>query len=215
MVRAALLLFALIGAILVIAAACDGTDDVVITVEGVSEGQESTRPLTITYSASDGTDSNPNVSAELNGEAFASGGMVVDVGEYVLVVTAEATSGEQAGKTISFKIVPPLPGVDVVLTEWSITGEEGESLEALPSGQLLLKVHNDGTTVHQFAIWKGGQVEGDRVEGGTLVAMTEFIQPGDVAMLQADLEPADHVLICPIPGHTALGMHTEAAVSRP
>ena len=215
MVRAAPLLLALIGAILVFAAACGGGNDPVIIVEGVSEGQEPTGPLTVTYSASDDTDTNPSVSAKLNGEAFASGDEVSDVGEYVLVVTAEVATGKQAKKTISFKIVPPLPGVDVALTEWSITGEEGRPLKALPSDEVLLTVHNDGTMVHKLAIWEGEKVVGDRVEGGTFVAETGFIEPGDVTTLQADLEPADHVLICPIPGHTALGMHTKAAVSGP
>lgn len=183
---------------------------------GVSEGQESTSPLTITYSASDDTDTNPGVSAKLNGEAFASGDEVSDVGEYVLVVTAEGVSGKETEKTISFKIVPPPPdGIALVLTKRSITAEEGESLKALPSGDVRFDVRNDGKTVHAFAIYRGGDLDGDSIAGGTLVAQTKNIRAGETVTLQESLEPGDYWLVCPIPGHTALGMNAQLTVDAP
>ena len=218
MVRAALRPFALIVAVLVVAAACihgDGLDPEII-VEGVGEGAESTSPLTITYSASDDTDTNPSVSAKLDGEAFASGDEVIDVGEYVLVVTAKGVSGKQAEKTISFKIVPPPPdGIAVVLTEWSITGEEGKSLKPLPGGEARFDVRNDGGTVHALAIYRGGDPLGDTIDGGTLLAQTKNIQAGETARLQELLEPGYYWLVCPITGHTAAGMSAQLTVHAP
>jgi len=100
----------------------------------------------------------------------------------------------------------------LILTEWRIAGHGGEPLETLDSGPYMFEVHNEGKTIHQLAIWRGGEVVGDEVQGGTLVAETDFIQPGDVALLSLDLEPGEYLFTCPIAGHTELGMHTEVTV---
>ena len=76
-----------------------------ITVTGVTDGQQSSEALTITYSATDDTDPNPSVSATLNGEPFASGSEVSEAGEYELVVTAEDASGSQSQEEISFEVL--------------------------------------------------------------------------------------------------------------
>jgi len=78
-----------------------------ITVTGVTEGQQSSEPLTITYSATDDTDPDPSVSATLNGDAFTSGDVVSAVDQYELVVTAEDASGKESEVTINFEIVEP------------------------------------------------------------------------------------------------------------
>jgi len=76
-----------------------------ITVEGVTDGQQSSEALTITYSATDDTDPDPSVSATLNGETFASGSEVSEIGQYELVVTVEDASGNQSEVIIGFEIV--------------------------------------------------------------------------------------------------------------
>ncbi|MEE9324180.1 MAG: hypothetical protein V3U90_01305, partial [Dehalococcoidia bacterium] len=76
-----------------------------ITVEGVTDGQQSSEALTITYSATDDTDPDPSVSATLSGETFASGSEVGEIDQYELVVTAEDASGNQSEVIIGFKIV--------------------------------------------------------------------------------------------------------------
>ena len=76
-----------------------------ITISGVSDGQESSDPLTISFSATDNTDPDPDVSATLNGDSFDSDTEVSDVGEYELVVTAVDDSGNQSQETVNFEIV--------------------------------------------------------------------------------------------------------------
>lgn len=100
----------------------------------------------------------------------------------------------------------------ISLTEWAILGEGEEPVESLPSGDVMLEVHNDGAAVHQFAVWRGGEVIGDEVQGGELVAETDFISPGGMVSLDVPLEPGQYVLTCPVIGHTERGMHTDTAV---
>jgi outer membrane lipoprotein-sorting protein len=78
-----------------------------ITITGVSDGQVITSPETVTpvFSASDDTDPNPVVVATLNGDEFASGTEVSEVGEYELVVTAVDASGNEAEVVVTFEIV--------------------------------------------------------------------------------------------------------------
>ena len=68
-------------------------------------------------------------------------------------------------------------------------------------------MHNDGQTVHWFAIWRGGVVEEYQVGGGTLVAETGYKRPGEFATLDVDLDPGEYVLICPVRGHLAKGAY--------
>ncbi len=100
----------------------------------------------------------------------------------------------------------------VVFTEWSITGEGGELLKTLPTGEAVIEVHNDGEMIHQLAIWLGGKVVGDHVQGGTLVAETGHIKPGGVASLTVNLEPGNYIVVCPIPGHLTRGMHIDVPI---
>ena len=87
-------------------------------------------------------------------------------------------------------------------TEWSVTARA-----TVESGEVRFDVRNDGGGVHQFAIDKGGDLDGDTIDGGTLLAQTKNVQAGETATLLASLDPGDYWLVWPIPGHTALGRH--------
>jgi hypothetical protein len=78
-----------------------------ITITGVTEGQVVVSPDTVTpeFSATDDTDPDPTVVATLNGEAFTSGTVVSEVGEYELVMTAIDASDNEAEEEINFEIV--------------------------------------------------------------------------------------------------------------
>ena len=97
----------------------------------------------------------------------------------------------------------------LLLTEWAITGLESSITHEITVGNSALEVHNAGHTVHGFGIWRGGEVQGDQVVGGFLVAQTTYIQPGGVQALKVDLEPGEYVLVCNVRGHVARGMHAE------
>ncbi len=97
--------------------------------------------------------------------------------------------------------------VAVALSEWAVAAEA-----SVGSGEVRFDVTNDGATVHQLAVYRSGSLEGDSIDGGTLVARTGNIQAGGTDALQASLEPGDYWLVCPIPGHTASGMSTPLTV---
>ena len=105
-----------------------------------------------------------------------------------------------------------LPMDHLLLTEWKVSGLNSLLTDELTIGDSVLEVHNDGHTAHSFVIWRGGEVQGDQVVGGTLVAQTTYIQPGSVALLEVDLEPGEYMLVCGVPGHVARGMHTKVVL---
>ena len=104
---------------------------------------------------------------------------------------------------------PPPPDfeVAVALSEWAVA-----AAAAVGSGEVRFDVTNGGGIVHQLAIYRGGSLSGDSIDGGTLVARTTNIQVGGTDTLQESLEAGDYWLVCPIPGHTAFGMSAQLTV---
>ena len=100
----------------------------------------------------------------------------------------------------------------LLFTEWNIAGLNSVLSDEVQIGDSVLEVHNDGQTVHRFAIWLGGVVEGDQVVGGALIAETGYIQPGEFTTLAIDLEPGEYVLLCSVRGHLARGMYATVTV---
>ncbi len=95
----------------------------------------------------------------------------------------------------------------LLLTEWDVAGLNSGLGDEVMLGDSVLEVHNDGQTVHRLAIWRGGVLQGDQVVGGTLIAETSYIRPGELTLLEVDLEPGEYVLICSVRGHLARGMY--------
>ena len=93
------------------------------------------------------------------------------------------------------------------LTEWKVAGLGSVLENEMKAGDSVLEVHNIGQTAHRLVFWRGGEVQGDQVVGGTLVAETSYIRPGELATLHIDLEPGAYVLICSVRGHAARGMY--------
>ncbi len=95
----------------------------------------------------------------------------------------------------------------LVLNEWDVSGLGSALDNEVIAGKSVLELHNDGQTVHRFAIWHGGVVDGDQVVGGVLIAETGYIRPGEFTTLDVDLEPGEYLLLCSVRGHTARGMY--------
>ena len=76
----------------------------VITVDGVTNGENVTGNVTISFDISDDTDPDPAVNATLNGESFVSGTEINAPGEYELVIKAVDANGNEAEVTIEFEI---------------------------------------------------------------------------------------------------------------
>ena len=100
----------------------------------------------------------------------------------------------------------------LLLTEWNVSGLNSLLGDELKTGKSALELHNDGQTVHRFAIWLGGAVQGDQVVGGALIAETGYIQPGELTTLDVDLEPGEYMLLCSVRGHAARGMYATAVL---
>lgn len=111
-------------------------------------------------------------------------------------------NGDQGGPT-----PPPDFTVAVSLDEWTVAAASSAG-----SGEVRFDVTNEGGATHQFAIYRGGSLSGDSIDGGTLIARTGNIQARRSFALQASLEPGDYWLVCPIRGHTASGMSTQLTV---
>ena len=132
----------------------------------------------------------------------------VMVGVLALLLVAGACKGEPT-KPPEPTDTPDCGDGDnpVSLAEWSVTAQASTG-----RGENRFCISNDGGTVHQLAIYRGGSLSGDTIDGGTLLAQTNNIRAGEATTLQESLEPGDYWLVCPIPGHTAAGMHAQLAV---
>lgn len=75
-----------------------------ITVVGVSNGDNITGNVTITFTVTDDTDPEPAVNATLNKVTFISGTEISEPGEYELEVKAVDAGGNEAEATIEFEI---------------------------------------------------------------------------------------------------------------
>ena len=84
----------------------EDTTPPVITITGVSDGEQSTG-VTIVFSAADDVDSvsDLTVTATLNGDVFTSGTMVSVAATYKLKITAADKSGNEAEAEVEFEIV--------------------------------------------------------------------------------------------------------------
>ena len=128
----------------------------------------------------------------------------VMVGLLALLLVAGACNGDSEDPKPPG---PPPPEVPVSLAEWTVAVEA-----PVGSGEVRFAVRNDGGTVHQLAVYRGGSLAGDAIEGGTLIARTRNIEAGGTLALEAPLEPGQYWLVCPIAGHTASGMSAELTV---
>ncbi len=83
----------------------------VISLTGVNEGDLTNKPVTPIFSA---TDTHlGQVTATLDGAAFASGTAVSDEGDHVLVVTANDTAGNSSSQTVHFTIDVTQPAISI------------------------------------------------------------------------------------------------------
>ena len=111
-------------------------------------------------------------------------------------------------------------GIGATEADYSITLDESSA----SAGEVTFDVTNEAEQPHEFVVFKTdlaedqlptddeGNVdeEGDGVE---LVDELEDIAPGDEPSLTVDLDAANYVIICNLPGHYKQGMHASFTVS--
>jgi uncharacterized cupredoxin-like copper-binding protein len=111
-------------------------------------------------------------------------------------------------------------GIGVTEVDYSINVDE----DTAPAGDVTFDIQNDAGQIHEFVVFKtdlapdalpvdaDGNVD-EAGEGVELVDEIEDIAPGDTPSLTVNLDAANYVIICNIPGHYAQGMHTPFVVS--
>jgi len=123
-----------------------------------------------------------------------------------------STDAAAAGETVS-----------VSLNQWTIT----PTATTVPSGAVTFDVTNDGTMTHEFVVLqtataaseipiKSFEGETDRINedtAGTNVGETGDMEAGISQTLKLDLAPGHYVLVCNLPSHYGLGMHTDFTVA--
>jgi uncharacterized cupredoxin-like copper-binding protein len=133
--------------------------------------------------------------------------------------SSSSTSGaaEPAGTTTA----PAVPG-QVAVSEKDF--EISLASTSAPAGKVTFSVANDGPSTHEFVVFKTDldadqlptDSKGDADEEGTGVTHIDEIE--DIAAgtsdntLEVDLKAGSYVLICNLPGHYKLGMHTAFTV---
>ncbi len=91
---------------------------------------------------------------------------------------------------------------------------------SVAAGDVTLDVKNAGAIAHDIRVIKtdlapdklpvaGGQVDESQVD---VVGKIDTVKPGSSQQLQVKLQPGHYVIICNVPGHYQLGMHTEFTV---
>ena len=77
------------------------------------------------------------------------------------------------------------------------------SEDSYSAGTYTFEVTNTGNMPHDFVV----------EQGGSDVAATEVLQPGQSATLEVALEPGDYVFYCSVGAHRAAGMEFPVTVS--
>ncbi|MGY1764358.1 cupredoxin domain-containing protein [Geodermatophilus sp. SYSU D00779] len=89
----------------------------------------------------------------------------------------------------------------------TVSVTEGEmfielSEDSYSAGTYTFEVTNDGRMPHDFVV----------EQGGSDVAATEVLQPGQSATLEVDLTPGEYVFYCSVGAHRAAGMEVAVTV---
>lgn len=100
------------------------------------------------------------------------------------------------------------------IDEWSVAVSE----QRAKAGKVTFTVKNAGKTNHEFVVLRTDKPadqlgSGNRVSESGNVGETGDIAAGKTKSVTLDLKPGHYSLVCNLPGHYKLGMHTDFTVS--
>ena len=108
--------------------------------------------------------------------------------------------------------------LQVVLKEWSITGDTGAAIPSVKAGEVNFDVRNDGNVPHELVVIKTDtdpanlpRKDGDADESGS-VGEVDNVVAGETKAGTLNLQPGTYAIICNLPGHYKQGMHTQLTV---
>ena len=137
----------------------------------------------------------------------------------VALIAAVVASGcggtSQADTTAQKKPATERSGdpVSATLSEWKVA----TSSQQASAGKVTFDAKNTGKAPHEFVVIKtdkpaGKLGTGARVPESGNVGETGDIAPGASKSVSLKLKPGHYALICNLPGHYKLGMHTDLTV---
>ncbi len=115
--------------------------------------------------------------------------------------SAEASTSAAAPTASSSSASAEAESETVSVTEGEMFIELSE--DSYSAGTYTFEVTNDGRMPHDFVV----------EQGGSDVAATEVLQPGESATLEVELAPGDYVFYCSVGAHRAAGMELPVTVA--
>jgi uncharacterized cupredoxin-like copper-binding protein len=98
------------------------------------------------------------------------------------------------------------------------------STTTLTAGNYVFVDHNDGPSSHELVMWKtdlaaaqlprgtDGKVNEDSPKLAKVLDSGSSLNPGEVRLISASLDPGHYVMVCNLPGHYNAGMHVDVTV---
>jgi len=120
------------------------------------------------------------------------------VGAFAVIALASCASSQ--GKVGSTQVTPTAKGsvVEVILKDYEIVMPE-----SVPSGEVTFNITNAGSHDHNLEIDLKG----------TKRRLDAALKPGETHALIVPLSPGTYDVLCPMTGHSALGMRRKLTVT--
>ena len=107
--------------------------------------------------------------------------------------------------------------IDVTITDSSL--DLGS--DSISAGKVTFDATNDGQMTHEFEVFQADVDPADlpiennvaNTEGMTLMGEAEDIVPGSTRSLPLDLAAGSYIIMCNLPGHFAMGLHSTLTVT--
>ena len=100
------------------------------------------------------------------------------------------------------------------VSEWAVK----VTPDAVPAGKVTFDVTNSGKIPHEFVILRTGKSAADLGTGTRIPETGNVGETGDIAAgasksVTLDLKPGHYSIVCNLPAHYKMGMHTDFTVS--
>ena len=154
---------------------------------------------------------------------FAVGALVIAMANLIAVAAkldkkTPTAAAPVAAVAVAKAPAPAVPAalpsrIGVGLKEFSVN----TTAAAAKAGKVTFAVRNTGKVTHEFVVLRtdkraAGLLSGSRASEAGNVGETGDLKPGAGKTFSIDLKPGHYALICNLPGHYKLGMHTDLTV---
>lgn len=107
--------------------------------------------------------------------------------------------------------------VDITITDTSLT----PAPDSVSAGEVTFDATNEGEATHEFEVFQADVDPADlpvennvaNTEGMTLLGEVEDLTPGGTGSLTLDLPAGSYIIMCNLPGHFDMGLHSTLTVA--